>query len=80
MPDEPAVVYVCPGCGQPVAPGQDYVIAEEYKLEPGFALHLKRVDLAESVQRRFHVGHVRGRTGEYFYELSPQPEGHHPSQ
>lgn len=41
MPDSPPV-YVCPGCGRPVEPGEDYVIAEEYKLQSEFALHLKR--------------------------------------
>src|SRR5439155_5261192 len=44
--------YICPGCGQPVAPGEDYVIAQEYKLGSGFALHLDRADLVASVQRR----------------------------
>ena len=66
-----STVYLCPGCGQPVEPGEDYVIAQEYKVEPEFALHLKRADLLESVQRRFHVGHFRGRMGEHYYELAP---------
>ncbi len=79
MPDTPTF-YICPGCGQPVGAGEDYVTAQEYKLGSGFALHLNRADLVASVQRRFHVGHFRGRMGEYFYELSADPEVSHPPQ
>jgi hypothetical protein len=55
------------------------VIAEEYKLQSEFALHLKR-EGSESVQRRFHVGHFRGRMGDFFYELIADPEGRHPPE
>jgi hypothetical protein len=50
---------VCPGCGRPVGPGDDYVVAQEYRLEPGFVLHLNRDHLRDGVERRFHVGHFR---------------------
>jgi hypothetical protein len=69
MPDESAHVYVCPGCGEVVARDEDYVVAKEYRLEPGFQLHLKGKGRAEGVERRFHVGHFRGRLGDCYYEL-----------
>jgi hypothetical protein len=45
------------------------VVAREYELEPGFSLHIKADDLAVGAERRFHVGHFRGRLGDNFYEL-----------
>jgi hypothetical protein len=69
MSDQAAIVYVCPGCGRPVEPGEDYVVAQEYELEPEVALHGTKRDFGLGVQRRFHVEHFRGRLGEHFYEL-----------
>ena len=76
MPDESTVFYECPRCRRPVEDDEDYVVALEYKLETGFALHMKRDDLAVSVPRRFHVGHFRGRIGQHFYELISGERGH----
>jgi len=69
MPERSIIVYECPGCGRPVEPGEDYVVAREYELEPGFSLHMKGDDLAAGAERRFHVEHFRGRLGDHFYEL-----------
>jgi hypothetical protein len=68
----------CPGCGQPVTPGEDYVLAREHRLEPDVALHAKRSDRSDGVERRFHVGHFRGQLGNCFYELVASE--HHRSQ
>jgi hypothetical protein len=65
-------MYVCPGCGRPVEPGEDFVVAREYKLEEDVGLRLRREDRFERARRRFHVGHFRGRMGELFYELVPK--------
>ncbi|MGH3079026.1 MAG: hypothetical protein ACRDPZ_12710 [Gaiellaceae bacterium] len=69
MSDQEAIVHECPGCGRPVEPGEDYVVAQEYELEPDVALHGTKRDVALGVQRRFHVEHFRGRLGDHFYEL-----------
>jgi hypothetical protein len=74
--DEGAV-HACPGCGRPVAPGEDYVVAREHRYEAEVALHSNGE--SEHVERRFHVGHFRGRLGEYFYELIARFDDH-PSQ
>jgi hypothetical protein len=63
-------VYVCPACGRAVEPGQDYVVAYEYKLEPGFTLHSDSYH--GGVERRFHVGHFRGQLGDLHFELREQ--------
>ena len=63
-------VYICPGCGEAIAPGEDYVVAHGYKLEPGFTLHGSA--RPDGVERRFHVGHFRGRMGDIHYELREQ--------
>lgn len=63
-------VYICPGCGETIAPGEDYVVAYEHKLEPGFTLHSDSHH--DGVERRFHVGHFRGRIGDLQYELRQQ--------
>jgi hypothetical protein len=76
---EQPTTYVCPACGQPVDPGADYVTAREYTLRDEFALHLNSQDRAEAHERRFHVGHFRGRIGELFYELA-DPDLHQPPQ
>jgi hypothetical protein len=76
---EISAVYICPGCDFPVQPGEDYVIAREYRLEPDVGLHLKPDHPLESIERRFHVGHFRGRMGDFFYELVPKENGQ-PSQ
>jgi hypothetical protein len=64
-----AAAFVCPGCGQPVKPDEDYVTAREHRSEPDFALHLGNEGSSDGVERRFHVGHFRGRLGDCFYEL-----------
>jgi hypothetical protein len=68
----------CPGCGEPVKPGEDYVVAREHNLEPDVLLHEKRNDRSNGVERRFHVSHFRGQLGNFFYELVARE--HHPSQ
>ena len=67
MPKRRTIVYVCPGCSEPVEPGEEYVVAREYEPEPGFSLHMQGG--ATGTERRFHVGHFRGRLGDHFYEL-----------
>jgi hypothetical protein len=65
--------FVCPACGQPVKPGEDYVVAREHPGEPEVTIHLIGERSPERVQRRFHVGHFRGRIGDFFYELVRSP-------
>ena len=62
------MVYVCPGCGQPIEPGDDYVVAREYESAPDFSLHMKGDDRTRPT-RRFHVAHFRRQIGECVYEL-----------
>jgi hypothetical protein len=69
MPEASAIVYECPGCGRPVEPGEDYVAAREYALEPDFSLHMKEHAAEARATRRFHVEHFRGRIRECVYEL-----------
>jgi hypothetical protein len=69
-----AATYVCPACGQPVNPGEDYVVAREH-VGGQFALHLNGEGSPERDERRFHVGHFRGRLGDRFYELVTPTEG-----
>jgi hypothetical protein len=76
----PAISDVCSGCGLVVELHEDFVVAREFKAEPGFALHVKRHPPRDGVERRFHVGHFRGRIGERFYELTAQSDGSQPSQ
>jgi hypothetical protein len=64
-----AAAFVCPGCGQPVKPGEDYVVAREHPDQAEVSLHLNGEQSSWSVERRFHVGHFRGRLGDCFYEL-----------
>jgi hypothetical protein len=66
MGDETA--DVCPGCGEPVRRGEDYVVALEYRVDPEFALHAQR-DRSHGLERRFHVAHFRGQLGAHAYEL-----------
>ena len=70
---------VCPGCGLPVVDGEDYVVAQEYTLDQDFGLHLDRGQGGDGIERRFHVGHFRGRMGDCFYELVPRDRPY-PSQ
>lgn len=75
--DELPAVYECPACGKPVEPGEVYVVAREYELEPGFSLHQMRDDVPVTAERRFHVEHFRGRLGDHVYALvdeSSNPE------
>jgi hypothetical protein len=60
MSDHADIVYECPGCGRPVVPGEDYVVAQEYELEPDVTLHGTKGDVVLGVQRRFHVEHFEG--------------------
>ena len=64
-----AAAFVCPSCGQLVKPGEDYVAAREHFVEGEVALHLNGEPSSASAERRFHVGHFRGRLGDFFYEL-----------
>lgn len=68
MTEGVARVFLCPGCGRPVAAGEDFVDAHEYEDEADFRLHTSG-DVGASVTRRFHVEHFRGRIGGRFYEL-----------
>ena len=69
MSEASIVVYECPGCGRPVEPGEDYVVAREFPLASDFSLHMKGASDEALATRRFHVEHFRGRLGDYFYEL-----------
>ena len=59
--------YTCPGCGQAVQPGDDYVLALEYE-EPGFSLHTSE-GAPSGAKRRFHVEHFRRQLGERVFVL-----------
>jgi hypothetical protein len=69
MPEASTIVYDCPGCGRIIEPGEDYVVAREYRLAPDFSLHMKGHEEPVRAIRRFHVEHFRGRMGDYVYEL-----------
>jgi hypothetical protein len=53
---EGIIAWACPGCGQPIEPADDYVVAREYSLPPDFTLHMKGHDDVGTT-RRFHVEH-----------------------
>ena len=76
MPVYPSATYTCPGCGEPVAPHDDYVVALEYEAEPGFSLHDMTVEPTAAVERRFHVEHFRGRLGDRVFLLVPDQGAH----
>ena len=38
---EGIIVWECPGCGQPIEPRDDYVVAREHWFTPDFTLHMK---------------------------------------
>ena len=69
MPNELTVVYECPGCERPVEPGEVYVVALEYEVEPGFSLHKMTDHSAAVADRRFHVEHFRRRIGDRHFAL-----------
>ncbi len=69
MREASVFVYECPGCGKAIESGEDYVVAREYQLEPGFDLHMEGLEETVRAIRRFHVEHFRGRMGDYVYEL-----------
>lgn len=69
MPEASTIVYECPGCGEIIEPGEDYVVAREHEVAPDFTLHMKGDVVAAGATRRFHVEHFRGRLGDRFYEL-----------
>ena len=69
MPEASVIVYECPGCGQPIESGEDFVVAREYELAPDFSLHMTGNEDTIRAIRRFHVEHFRGRMGGYVYEL-----------
>ena len=64
-----AAAFVCPACGQPVRAGEDYVVAREHPDQAEVALHLNGEQSSRAAERRFHVGHFRGRLDDFFYEL-----------
>ena len=65
---EGIIVWTCPGCGQPIDTGADYVVAREHPLPSDFTLHMNGHE-DEGTTRRFHVEHFRGRLGDHVYEL-----------
>ena len=70
-------IYVCPGCGQPVADEETYLVAQEYELARGFSERTNVVtkdDLAAGSRRRFHPTHFRDRIGKYLYEVLPEDD------
>jgi hypothetical protein len=69
MSEGAVVEYECPGCGMPVRPGDDYVVARKYAVTPEFSLHMSGNDVAAAPMRRFHVEHFRGLLHDHFYEL-----------
>ena len=72
---EGIIVWECPGCGQPIEPTDDYVVAREYSRTPDFTLHMKaHHDVGTT--RRFHVEHFRGRLGDHVYELIDAQRSH----
>ena len=73
MGDETAA-GVCPGCGEPVKPGEDHVVALEHRLAHEVSLHGQKSRPSDGVKRRFHVGHFRGQLGDYFYELGARED------
>jgi hypothetical protein len=75
-----AVDHICPGCGKPVRSGEDYVVAREYVVEPGFTLHALRDQDPVRAERRFHVEHFRGQIGDRLYELAEHVHTHSPTE
>jgi len=72
---EGIIVWECPGCGQPVEPGDDYVVAQEHSPTPDFTLHTKgHADVGTT--RRFHVEHFRGHLRDHVYELIGAQRSH----
>jgi len=69
MPEASVIVYECPGCGNTIEAGEDYVVAREYQIAPDFSLHMKGHEETVRAIRRFHVEHFRGRIGDSVYEL-----------
>lgn len=69
MGEASVIVFECPSCGETIEPGEDYVVAREYELAPGFSLHIAAHDETVSAIRRFHVQHFRNHVGDYVYEL-----------
>jgi hypothetical protein len=72
---EGVIVWECPGCGQPIEPGDDYVVTREYSLPPDFTLHMKGPN-DMGTPRRFHVEHFRARLGDHVYELIEAQPSH----
>lgn len=65
-----AEVHICPGCGQTVAEGDKYLLAQEYETARGLGQDGVPPDaLAKGAQRRFHVGHFHRRIGELVFEV-----------
>ena len=75
MPEAPVIVYECPGCGDSIEPGEDYVVAQEYEVASDFSLHVQ-VHHEIGTTRRFHVEHFRGRLGDHVYELIDAQRSH----
>jgi hypothetical protein len=68
MPEASAIVYECPGCGEIIERGEDYVVARAYESPSDFALHMHGDESARA-RRRFHVAHFRRQIGDCVYEL-----------
>ena len=75
MTGDMKATYECPGCGGPVMPGEDHVVAVEYVAEPGFTLHQMPTDGGSTADRRFHVEHFRHRIGNRLFVLRRPEDG-----
>jgi hypothetical protein len=65
--EEPTIpFYVCPGCLQPLEPGDEYVVARQYDEAPGLA-QLRMA--SEGSVLRFHRQHFRRRLGDKVYRV-----------
>ncbi len=68
MRESSVIVYECPGCGTPIEPSADHVVAREYESQLDFVLHMHG-GASTRATRRFHVAHFRRQIGECVYEL-----------
>jgi hypothetical protein len=58
-------LHVCPGCLQPLQPGDEYVVARQYDHAPGSA----QLRALSGGVLRFHRQHFRARIGGKVYRV-----------